>query len=68
MPKSKCDICGKVDDSGDACGICLQCQEDCRISKAELLLDMYKEGTLPPKIARALMQRKKFADVFIGKK
>jgi hypothetical protein len=68
MPKRKyndtpCRICGGPDDSNNAEGPCLECQVDRAAFEADRAVDMFKDGELPPKIARALMHRKKFAKV-----
>ncbi len=66
MPKhdeTPCRICGKPDDSNNAEGPCLACQVDIRAHEADRLWDMARDGELPPGIARALMQRKKSAEV-----
>jgi hypothetical protein len=62
--ESLCPICREPDDSNNGEGPCLACQANRAAFEADRALDMARDGEFPPGIARALMQRKKFAPLF----
>jgi hypothetical protein len=66
MPKhdeTLCRICGGPDDSNNGEGPCLECQADQMAFEIDRTMDMVRDDEFPSEIARALMQRKKSAEV-----
>jgi len=62
MPRydeTPCRVCGEPDDSNNAEGPCLACQADMMAFASDQLVDMVRDGDLPPQIARVLAARKK---------